>query len=156
MTLVEIMMVIAIIGVIAIVIPPVLTNSTKVFVLGKAKIELQREARATMYLVTRQLRQAQSNSITIDQGTGQPYYSRVRFTKVPSTSVIIEQQGTSLILTEGIVVSTMTRNLAYLSFTFPRSDDMTIISFALTLQQLIYNGKFKALHMASERIRVMN
>lgn len=156
MTLMEVIMVVAILGVVAVLTPTLMTKATQMYVLGKTKLELQREARMIMYNITRELRQAQSNTLIIDQNTGQPYYSRLRFTKAQGSSITLRQQGKSLIFSEGVVVSTMTQNLSYVSFTFPRSDDMTIISVAITLQQQIYGGALKALHMASERVRVMN
>jgi len=155
-TLVELMMVVAIIGVIALIAPQIMTSATKIFVLNRAKLELQREARAAMYLITRELRQAESNTIIIDQPVGQPYYSRIQFTMIQGTNVTIAQNGSSLLLTEGNTTTELSKNLSYLSFTFPRSDDMTIVSVSMTLQQQIYNGLYKALHMASEKIRVMN
>ena len=111
-----------------------------------------------MYLLTRELRQAQSNTITISQATGQPYYSQISFQKFGSaqTALTYSQSGSNLTLSNGINTSTLTTNLAYLAFTFPHSDDMTIVSVSLTLQKHIYGDQFKALHMASERVRVMN
>lgn len=155
-TLTELLIVLAILGVVVMIAPTAFTQGTKLFILGRAKLELQREARAALYVMTRELRQAQSNSVVIDQATGQPYYSRIQFTKQQGTNVKVEQSGGSLILTEGIDVSTMTKNLAFMSFTFPSSDDMTIISVAVTLQKQIYGTTLKALHMASEKVRVMN
>jgi len=147
---------VAVIGIVAMAAPQVITQMTKVFILGRTKLQLQGEARAAMYLVTRELRQAESNTIIIDQAANQPYYSRIRFAKIQGTNVTINQSGNTLQLTIGNDVSTLSKNLAFLSFTFPQSDDMTIVSVALTLQQAIYNGSYKALHMASERVRVMN
>jgi prepilin-type N-terminal cleavage/methylation domain-containing protein len=155
-TLMELLMVVAVIGVLAFLAPQVMTQTVKVFILQKAKLALQREARAATYVITRELRQAESNTIIIDQASGQPYYSRIRFTLIEGSSVTIAQNGTSLVLTRGNTVTTLTTDLAYLSFTFPESDDMTIVSVSLTLQEQIYNGLYKALHMASEKVRVMN
>jgi hypothetical protein len=155
-TIAEMAMVAAVIGIVAMIGPQLINQTTKVFVLSKAKLELQREARAAMYLITRELRQAQSNTITIDQLNGQPYYSRIRFTKIQNVNVSIAQKNNAILLTIGNDTTTLSQNLNYLSFTFPRSDDMTIVSVALTLQEQIYGGLFKALHMASERVRVMN
>jgi hypothetical protein len=70
--------------------------------------------------------------------------------------VRIYQSGSRLIMTQGNVSTTLSKNLAYLAFTFPRSDDMTIVSVSMTLKESIYGGMTKALHMASERVRVMN
>jgi hypothetical protein len=156
MTLMEAMFTMAILGIVAMLAPQTVNQMTKVFVLGRAKLQLQGEARGAMYLMTRELRQAQSNSIIIDQANGQPYYSRIQFTKIQGSTVTIYQTGSTLQMTIGTELSTLSTNLAFLTFTFPKSDDMTIVSVAMTLQQKIYNGTYKALHMASERVRVMN
>lgn len=156
-TLVELLFVVAIVGIMAMIAPRIITQTTKFFILGRAKLQLQQEARAAIYVITRELRQAQSNTIVLDRSNnGAPYYSRMQFTKSQGTTVKMMQSGSSLILQEGVTVSTMTQNLAFLAFTFPRSDDMTIVSVSLTLQKQIYGGAFKALHMASEQVRVMN
>jgi len=159
LTLIEMMIVLAITGILVMMGPQILTQVTKFFILGRARLELQREARATMYVITREMRQAQSATITIDQVSGQPNYSRITFTKQTlgnGVAVSLFQNGTALSLTEGNTSSTLTKHLSYMAFAFPRSDDMTIVSVALTLQEQIYNGRSKALHMASERVRVMN
>ena len=152
----ELMIVLAVMGVLASITPHILTASGQVFILGKAKIELQEEARAAIYVITRELRQAQSNTVVIDRAGTQPYYSRLQFTKIQGVQVTVQQSGSSILLTEGTHVTTLSTNLAYMSFTFPRSDDMTILSVSFTLQKQIYGGIFKALHMASERVPVMN
>jgi uncharacterized protein (TIGR02599 family) len=155
-TLVELLIVVGIVGALALVTPPLITSTTKFFILSRTKIELQREARAAMYIITRELRQAQSNTIAIDRSGSQPYYSRIRFTKIQGQAVTVYQNGSSLIYIQGTNPATLTSNLAYMAFTFPQSDDMTILSVSMTLQKQIYGGAFKALHMASERVRVMN
>jgi prepilin-type N-terminal cleavage/methylation domain-containing protein len=158
-SLIELLIVVTILGVIVLVGPQLFTQTTKFFILGKTKLALQEEARASMYLMTREIRQAQSSTIIIDQAAGQPYYSRIRFTKQTSgvgTNVTIAQNGTNITLTEGNNVSILTKELTYLAFSFPESDDMTILSVSMTLQQQIYGGSFKALHMASEQVQVMN
>jgi prepilin-type N-terminal cleavage/methylation domain-containing protein len=155
-SLIELMMVIAIIGLLAVIGPQIFTQTTKFFILSKTKLALQEEARATMYLMTREIRQAQSNTIIIDQVAGQPYYSRIRFTKIQGTAVTITQNGSNISITEGTNTSILAKDLAYMAFSFPESDDMTIISVSMTLQQQIYGGALKALHMASEKIQVMD
>lgn len=152
------MIVVAIVGAIASMAPTIISQTTKFFILNKTKLELQQQARAAMYIITRELRQAQSSTIVIDRAAGQFHYSRIRFTKVGGQTHTYYQSGTNLIMIVGTnnTTTTVTKNLAYLAFTFPRSDDMTIISVSMTLQQQIYGGQYKALHMASERVRVMN
>jgi len=155
-TIVELCIVVAILGLVVMIAPTILNETTKVFILGKTKLDLQQQARAAMYIMTRELRQAQSSSITIDNAAGQPFYSRISFTKPSGQTITYAQKGNSILFTMGTNNTVITTNLAYLAFTFPRSDDMTIVSVSMTLQEQIYGGAFKALHMASERVRVMN
>jgi prepilin-type N-terminal cleavage/methylation domain-containing protein len=155
-TLIELMLVVVIIGLIVMLGPTIMTQTAKFFILGQTKLQLQAEARAAMYIITRELRQAQSSTITITQVSNQPYYSKISFVKIEGSTVTVSQSGSNLTLTEGTDSSVLSKNLSYLAFTFPESDDMTIISVSMTLQEEIYGGALKALHMASEQIRVMD
>ncbi len=146
-----------ILGIIALIGPPLIIQANQNFVLGRTRIELVREARAAMALINKNLRQAQSNTIKIDEATGQPYYTRITFTKVTGESISYYQSGRNLIqrLPNG-ATNILTKDIRFLAFSFPKSDDMTIVSVAVTLERNIYQGRTKALHMASEKVRVMN
>jgi len=123
----------------------------------RAKVELQQEARATMYIITRALRQSSAASITISRAnSSQPFYSKITFTKQQGETMAFQQEGVTLYQLINGHRRVLSRNLDYLAFTFPRSDDMGIISVSLTLKKGIYEGRSKALHMASEKVRVMN
>lgn len=140
----------------ALVIVPLLLHSTRFFLLNRTRVELQRDARAALATVTKSLRQSQSSTIVISQVSGQPYYSQIAFTDVGGVSVVYRQNGTSLQEVRGTSTRTLSDDLRFLNFYFPRSDDMTIVSVSLTLEKAIYEGKTKALHVATERVRVMN
>jgi prepilin-type N-terminal cleavage/methylation domain-containing protein len=156
-TLVEVMMVVVIVGIICMLAPMILKHSNQFFLLHRTKLELQREARSSISLITRNLRQAQSGTLSLDRlNTTQPYYSRLRFTHVDGSAVTFYQNGKTLYGTIGNANITLTKNLRYLAFTFPRSDDMTIVSVSMTLEKGTYQTFTKALHMASEKVRVMN
>ncbi|MCX5787900.1 MAG: prepilin-type N-terminal cleavage/methylation domain-containing protein [Elusimicrobia bacterium] len=155
-SLTEVMMVVAIIGIVAAVGPALLIQANRLFVMSRVRIDLQGEARSVMYVLTRELRQAQNASIVIDQASGQPYYSRISFTKQQGTAMVFYQSGNKLIAKTGAKTQTLTTHLGYMAFTYPRSDDMDILSVSMTVQELIYGGKIKALHMASERVRIMD
>jgi len=155
-TLTEAMLVVAILGVLATIGPGILLQVNRFFILSRARSDIQREARASMYVINRNLRQAQSSTIVIDCVSGQPYYSRITFTKIQGTTISFYQSGKNLIQSSGNNAKTLSKNLRYLAFAFPRSDDMTIVSVSLTLEESIYQAQTKALHMASERVRIMN
>ncbi|MCG3205475.1 MAG: hypothetical protein KCHDKBKB_02196 [Elusimicrobia bacterium] len=150
------MIVVSILGVIVMLAPNLYKQVRRFFFLNSAKVELQREARSVMELVTRRLRQASSTTLVMDQASGQPYYSRIRFTDIDSNTNVYYQSGKNLVMSVNGSTRTLTSNLRYLAFALPRSDDMNIVSVALTLEKSTYEGQTKALHMASEKVRLIN
>lgn len=151
------MLVVAILGILSSVGANLLLQANRFFIFTRTRLDLQREARAAMYVMTRELRQAQSNSIIIDRAaSNQPFYSRITFTKIQGTTMTYQQSGNQLQQVVGNQRITLSKNLRYMTFSFPRSDDLTIVSVSLTLEQSIYQGQKKALHMASEKVQVMN
>jgi len=155
-TLVELMVMMAMLITLASIGAPLLINANKAFILNRAKIELQRDARTALATINRNLRQASSTTINISRQPGQPHYSAVTFRKAQGNTLSYYQSGTSLIEVNNGRSRTLTRDLRFLSFGFPRSDDMGIVSVAMTLERTIYQGQLKSLHMASDKVRVMN
>lgn len=156
-TLMEMMIVVGIVSTLFMVAAPILNQANKQFILTRTKVELQQEARGTMYVVTRSLRQAQGASITISRANAnQPFYSKITFTTEQGRTLVFQQEGKILYQVLSGNKRVLSRNLNYLAFTFPRTDDMGIISVSITLKKDIYEGRSKALHMASEKVRVMN
>lgn len=156
-TLMELMMVVAILGIVSSVGANLLLNTNRFFIFTRTRLDLQREARSAMYVMTRELRQAQSASIVMDRlSASQPFYSRITFTKIQGTTMTFQQSGNQLQQVVGNQKTVLSKNLRYLAFTFPRSDDLTILSVSVTLEESIYQGQKKALHMASEKVQVMN
>lgn len=155
-TLIELMIVVAILGTVVTIAPGLYKQVRRFFFLSNTRVELQREARSTMAIVTSRLRQAQSSTLVIGQQTvAQPYYSKVSFTDIDGENIIFYQNGKNLVLVD-TSTRTLTTNLRYLAFALPRSDDFGIVSVSFTLEKSIYEGRTKALHMASEKVRVMN
>jgi prepilin-type N-terminal cleavage/methylation domain-containing protein len=156
-SLIEIMLVVAILGIISTVGANLLLQTNRYFIFTRTRLDLQREARSAMYVMTRELRQAQSQSIVMDRlSVSQPFYSRITFTKIQGNTLTFQQSGNQLQMLDGVKKTVLTKNLRYLAFTFPRSDDLTILSVSVTLEEAIYQGQKKALHMASEKVQVMN
>ena len=151
----ETMIVVAIIGIVVSVGPGLLQQFQRFFFLNNTRVALQRDARAAMVVMTGRLRQAESTSIIIDQAPSQPYYSRITFTDIDNNHVQFYQSGKTLYMVDG-GTRTLTSSLRYIAFALPKSDDLGIVSVSFTLEQSIYQGQIKALHMASEKVRVMN
>lgn len=155
-SLAELMIVVAIIGIIGTVGARMMLQVNRYFIMTTTRTSLQGEARALMYVVGRNLRQARASAITVDRVSGQPFCSRLTFTKVQGTTMSFHQNGTDLVQTVGTKQRILSKNVKYLAFTFPRSDDLSVVSVSVTLEKNIYQGRTKALHMASEKVRVMN
>lgn len=156
-TLMEAMLTVAVLAILATMSSQILLQVNRYFIMSRTRLDLQREARAVMYIVTRELRQARADSIIIDRAaTSQPFYSRLTFTKIQGTTMIFRQSGTDLVMVVGTQTKTLSKNVRYLAFSFPRSDQLSIVSVSLTLEGSIYQGRRKALHMASEKVQVMN
>ncbi len=155
-TLVETIITASILSLLALVIVPLLVHSTRFFLLNRTRVELQRDARVCLAIMTRSLRQASSATVSISQAAGQPYYSQISFTDVGGVPFVYSQSGTLLRETRAGVTKTLSDDLRFLNFYFPRSDDMTIVSVSLTLEKAIYEARTKALHVATERVRIMD
>jgi hypothetical protein len=52
--------------------------------------------------------------------------------------------------------SILSKNLVYIAFTFPHTDDPTIVSVSLTMGKSIQLGKKKVLELTIQKVRVMN
>ena len=155
-TLIEIMVTVAIVSVVAALISPLLTNMTSFWRLTQARAVIERDARVSMDLMNRAIRQAQSSTIVLSNYPQQPPYSAISFTDIKGNSVSFYQQGNYLYEKFNTTVSMLTKNLEFVSFTFPDSSDPGILSVAMTTQKSTYLGRSKALELSIEEVRVMN
>jgi len=57
------------------------------------------------------------------------------------------QQGTVLYQVAQSTTA-ISQNLHYIAFTYPRTDDPTIISVAITMEKATYEGGYKALELS--------
>jgi prepilin-type N-terminal cleavage/methylation domain-containing protein len=155
-SLTELLMVVGIVGILSSVGPLLLTNLQNFYLMTTARNDIQRDARAALDIINRNLRQAQHGTIVIDSPSGQGPYSRIRFKHVDDRYMEFRQNGASLIFTSGNTNSTISRNLVYIAFTYPRTDDPTIVSVSMTMGKSIQLGRRKVLELTIQKIRVMN
>ncbi|MBI4371664.1 MAG: type II secretion system protein [Elusimicrobia bacterium] len=156
-TLTELMMVVAIVGVLAAIGPPLLIGTQNFFLGTQARAEVQRDARNALDAINRYLRQADSSSIVVDTPSGGGPYSRVRFRMADGRSMDFHQDGSSLIqVVNGTTTSTVSRNLVYIAFTYPRTDDPTILSVSITMGKNIQLGRRQVLELTIQKVRIMN
>ena len=149
------MMVVAIIGIVAMIVPRLTIQVVNFYQLHQAKVEIQRDARACLDLVNRFLRQAKASTVVVDQAANQPPYSRITFTTIQGQTMSFYQSGT-IFYQAAQSTTAISQNLHYIAFTYPRSDDPTIISVAMTMEKATYEGGYKALELSIQKVRVMN
>jgi prepilin-type N-terminal cleavage/methylation domain-containing protein len=154
-TIIEAIIVMAIIGLFVMMGPRLLVNTVRFIQLHTAKVEIQRDARTSLDIVNRFLRQAQAATVVVDQVSGQPPFSRISFTTIQGQTMSFYQQWNKLYQGADSTIP-ITSNLRYIAFTYPRSDDPTIISVAMTMEKATYEGGRKALELSIEKVRIMN
>jgi prepilin-type N-terminal cleavage/methylation domain-containing protein len=155
-TMVELMVVITVIGIISISFPQIISQINKFYKINQVQVSLQQEARVIMDTITRNLREAQSDTIKIDCIPGQMYYSRINFITINNRNITYYLTGRTLRQNIDGNVQILSRDVTYLSFSLPKSYDLTIVSVAFTLEKELYELQRKSLHMASEKVRIMN
>ncbi len=155
-TLSEVMISVAIVGVISLVGPPIMIQMQRFYLQSDARTTIQRDARASLDQINRFLRQGQANSIVIDNASGQPPYSRITFSTIDGATHVVYQNGRALMHKNGSTLSTLSNYLSFIAFTFPRTDDSTIVSVSMTMEKSTFQGGYKALELTIQKVRVMN
>lgn len=159
-TLTEAMLTVAILGIVASSAPSLLLQMNRFFRQNNARVAIQREAREALDLINRNLRQAQASTVVIDQVAGEFPHSRIAFTRLTPSgttdTMSFYRQGSSLFMVRGTNVTTISKNLRYLGFSYPRTDDAKLISVSLTTEAGTFQGQTKALQLSVEKVRIMN
>ncbi len=156
-TLTELMSVVFIIGILILTGVPLLDNMYKNIMLSKTRLSLQQDARNFMAIVTKFLREAKSSTVVISRHNSlQPYYSKLEFSTIDGKNFKFYQDGRKIIMQDENNIRILSNDLRYLAFAFPESSNLSIISISVTLERDLFSGRKKALHMASEKVMVMN
>lgn len=157
----ELMIVVAIMGVVLISAPRMFSGVYRFIALASARVEIQKNSRAALANMNRDIRQAQAASIVIDSLSGQPPHSRITFTKYMASggtqTVSYYQKGRQLFMSTGGAAGKLAfDSLRYIAFAYPETSGTNIISISVTFEKATYEGGTKALQMAVEKVRIMN
>ena len=159
-TLIEVIIVVALIGILALVAPRLFLQTTRYLRMSRAQYEIQRDSKDALLVINRALRQAKASTISISNMAGQPPYSWITFDKyvtdVSARTLQFNQNGPNLYEVDQGHVRLICTNLRYIAFTYPRTDDSYILSVSLTMEKATYQGQTKALQLAVEKVRIMN
>jgi prepilin-type N-terminal cleavage/methylation domain-containing protein len=156
-TLVEVLIVVTMIGILSLSVSSIFYNIWQFYKMSYAQKELQEEARVIMELITRNLRNGVSDTIVISRyDDTQPYYSKIDFNTVDGLRVSYYQIDRTLYQEIDGNKKVLSKNVTYFAITPSKTYELNIISVAITLEKELYELKKKALHMASEKVMVMN
>ncbi len=156
-TLMELMAVVVIASILIAVAIPIVRTMNENMMMSKTRLSLQQDARNIMAILNRFLREAKASSIVISRyNSSQPFCSYIKFITIDSKIYEFYQDGRNLVLKQGNMKNTLSQNLRYLAFTFPDSSNMYIVSVSMTFEKELFGGRKKAIHVASEKVRIMN
>jgi prepilin-type N-terminal cleavage/methylation domain-containing protein len=155
-TLTEMMISVAILAILATLGAPLMTQVQRFYLQSESRDSIEKDARDALSIINRFMRMAKSTTIVIDNAAGEPPYSRITFTTSDNRTMTFWQSGTSLYQQQGAATEKLSGNLRFIAFTFPRTDDPSIISVSMTMEKATYQGGSKALQLTIQKVRVMN
>ncbi|MCX7905287.1 MAG: prepilin-type N-terminal cleavage/methylation domain-containing protein [Elusimicrobiales bacterium] len=156
-TLIELMGVVVIVSIVISIGIPIVRSMNENIMMSRTRLTLQQDARNVMSILNRFLREAKASSIVVSRyDLSQPFCSYIRFTTIDSKTYEFYQSGKKLVLRQSNMTKILSEDVRYLAFTFPDSSNMYIVSVSITFERELFAGRKKAIHVASEKIRIMN
>ncbi len=155
-TLTEMMITVAILGGLTAVAAPLLVQMTNFWRQTAARNDIQRDVRVSLDTFNRLTRQAKSGTVVISRNSGQPPSSKITFMNIQGQTISFYQSGNKLYMSVAGQLSLLSSNIAYIAFTYPKTDDTSLISVAVTTQSRTYLSGVKALQLSIQKVRIMN
>lgn len=160
----EMLIVVAILGLIATTVPGLISLSVRFYQRYNMDVILQQQARSITEVLMRFLNDAKASSVVLDQinSPQQPPYSRITFTMVNGAWVQFYQQGSeiyeSIQMPSAMNPSTtvLTRNAYSLQFNYPRTDNPTLIDIKVTLRGTANVATSQTLEFKMNQVHMMN
>jgi len=155
MTLTEVMISVAIIGIIGSALTVLFLSWLQFWQVSRVNSEIQSDARTCLELINRNLRQATSTSAVVDAySAAQPPYSRISFRK-DGQPVIYYQLGQQLYEVSHSTRA-ISRTLRSIQFVYPETADDSIINVGITMEKKIYGTNTRVVQMSIAKVRLMN
>jgi prepilin-type N-terminal cleavage/methylation domain-containing protein len=156
-TLVELMITSAIVALLASLGASLLMKINVFFSQSMAKIETQRDLRNIMDLMTREIRQGKSSTVVLSRNdASQPPYSKITYQKVSGETISFWQSGRSFFMGKSGQSTLMTNNLRSLIFSYPSTDNSSLITVQLSMEKPGGSRGNYGLQMGGETVRILN
>ena len=155
-TLAEMMITIAVMGIVSSVLWVVFIQGFRMWRINKAEIEVSRNARISLDIMLKNLREAQASTVEISSEGSNPPYSKVSFTNIDDEVVEIFQEGNKAYISIDGDDKRFAENIRNLFFSPVESGDENVISVGVCVEQVTYEGKMKTARLSSQKVRIMN
>lgn len=153
-TLIELMMVVAIVGVVSSMGYLAMNKITRAQLMAESLSSIQQGAFTSFDTISKLLRQAGGSTVTIDRlDSDQPPWSRITFTNPNNgRSFSFYQKGQFLYI--GSVPAM--KDLRRLTFSYPNSATSNVISVSMTFEKSTGSGQSKAVQLFLQKIKIQN
>jgi prepilin-type N-terminal cleavage/methylation domain-containing protein len=164
-TLAELLIASAILAVIFSLGSNLLIKVNTFFKISIAKVEVQRDVRALMELMTREIRDAQASTVSLSRlNASQPPYSYIQFDALPGYRGRFWQDGQKLIMEKIALLpggpsqppTVMSKDLRSLMFLYPSTDNPNLLTILITLEKRDGTGRTQSVQLGGETIRLLN
>jgi len=160
MTLIELMISIALIGILCVGFMVLLIGGWRNWFVHSGSSEVQRDAGVLVDSFVHQIRHAYADTVVLGRhDASQPPYSKASFTRTSESgdkNIMIYQSGQRVFLSEGGAAKKLADNIRCLNFTYPRCDDDSAIEIGLCMERATYEGGAASFYLAIQKVRIMN
>lgn len=151
----------AVIGMVSVVIATLILQVTRFDRQTSARGQVQQAARVSLSAMEREVAQARGRTIVIDRlDAAQPPYSRMTFSGADGRTVSFYQDGGRLfrsVTKAGVTTkSVVAADLRQVVFSYPASDNASLISISATFERGTYQGSTKSMQLSLAKVRIQN
>lgn len=157
LTLTELLVVAAIMGLGAAVVPKMMIDLVRFTNRNTTQIEVQREARIAMDEMLRLLRTARRASIDIKSPAGQPPFSKIKFTGGDDRVYLIYQSGSQLLIGPEMGTKRIySNNLVWCSFFNTQGTSFNTVTVSISLSKATIKPLSDSTILLTETVAPLN
>jgi len=154
-TLVELMIAIALLGVGLAYINKVFMGSWQLWKRSYTDLVIQKDARIAIEGMSQAVKHAKASGLSIDNATGEPWFSRISFRHVKEQDWVIWKQGTRLYRAVDGTTDFICDGVEALQFTYPAYGESRLVDIGLTLRRATYQSYFVRVQL-TQRVDIHN
>jgi len=154
-TLVELMITVALLGIGLAFITTMYLQGWRAFKRNYTDLTTQRDGRIAVDRMVQGIRQAKPMSVTVNNITGEAWFSRINFTHIKEQQWSFWKQGDKLYQCVDGSTGFMCDGVEALQFTYPAFGDYRVMDVGLTLSRRSYESRSIRIQL-TERVGIRN